>query len=289
MSRRRSACWLLAATCVSGLLAGCARDPDATADPAVHGAAAHPAAAPAADTSMPAAPPHQAPATLAGDPALETSLAPLHDVDVAARPAGVVVRLAVEEGDRVAEGASLAQIDDREARAALAEREAEASRTEAAWGRAQKLHQQTLISEEAWLDARAAWESARAQRDRAALDVEHCGVLAPFAGMVVQRRVQRGQMVKVGDPLFRIADPATLRAELLLPEAMLGSVRSGQPVTLTPTIGGKAVPARITRVVPIVDPASGTFRVTIDLDNRGARLPAGITVRADLGTAAARR
>jgi len=136
MSCRRYASLLLAAACVSGMLVGCARDPDATADPAVHAAATHPAAAAAADSAAPVPPAHAAPATLAGDPALETALAPLHDVEVAARAAGVVVRLAVEEGDRVAEGAHLAQIDDAEARATLAEREAEASRTEAAWGRA---------------------------------------------------------------------------------------------------------------------------------------------------------
>jgi len=159
------------------------------------------------------------------------------------------------------------------------------TRTEAAWQRAQTLHDQKLVSEEAFLDARAGVESAHAQRDRAALEVEHCAVTAPIGGVVMQRRVQRGQSVKVGDPLFRIADPSVLRAELLLPEAMLGRLRPGQPVRLEPASGGAAVPAKITRVVPIVDPASGTFRVTIDVDNRRARLPAGITVRVDLGTA----
>ena len=104
--------------------------------------------------------------------------------------------------------------------------------------------------------------------------------------MIVQRRVQRGQTVKVGDPLFRIADPQVLRADLLLPEAMLGEVSAGQPVKLEP-VTGAPVEAKITRVVPMVDPASGTFRVTIDLDNRRARLPAGITVRVNLGGSAA--
>ena len=45
--------------------------------------------------------------------------------------------------------------------------------------------------------------------------------------------------------------------------------------------GGGSVDAKVTRVSPLVDPASGTFRVVIDLDNRRARLPGGVSVRAD--------
>jgi len=270
-------------------LAGCGRDPNATADPAAARATTPPASAPAASAPASASNAVAVPvAPSSADPAFESALAPLRDVEIAARAAGMVTRLDAEIGDRVAEGARLAQLDDREARATLAEREAEVTRTQSAWDRAQKLKEQNVVSEEEFLNARAAIETARAQRDRAALEVEHCAVTAPIGGVVMQRRVQRGQSVKVGDPLFRIADPSVLRAELLLPEAMLGAVRDGQPVRLVPA-SGPAVPARITRVVPIVDPASGTFRVTIDLDNRHAHLPAGITVRVDLGTAAAAR
>ena len=215
----------------------------------------------------------------ASDPTYETALAPLRDVEIFARLDGEVVALDVEEGRRVSAGQRLAQLDDRERRATLAEREAEVAQAEAGWQRAQRLHEQKVISDEQWIAARSEWQIAQARRDRARVDWERCAVRAPFAGVVEQRRVQFGQTVKQGDLLFRVGDPSTLRAELLLPEQRLGAVRVGQWVRVEPSAGGAPRLARVTRVNPLVDPASGTFRVVIDVDNRAGRLPAGVSAR----------
>ncbi len=264
-------------------LPGCGSGPDAeSADPG-NTARVAPAAAPIGGPEAAPPPPGTASRDLGADPALETSLAPIHDVEVEARAAGEIMALRADEGDRVAAGAVLARIDDRERRATLDEREATLAAKALAWERAQRLHDQSVISEEQWIAARSDWQVARAQRDRAQLEWEHCAVKAPFAGVVALRKVQRGEMVKEGDLLFRVSDPDRLRAELLLPESRLGTVRVGQSVMLRPVAGGAPTAARVTRVNPLVDAASGTFRVTIDVDNRAARLPAGVTVRVDLG------
>ena len=264
------------------LVAGCGSGPGAeAADP---DGAARTAATAAPDAAPEALPPAPGAALRdAGDPSLETALAPLHDVEVLARAGGEIVTLAAEEGDRVAAGGVLARIDDRERRATLEEREATLAAKASAWERAQRLHEQTVISEEQWIAARSEWQVARAQRDRAQLEWEHCAVRAPFAGVVALRKVQRGAMVREGDLLFRVSDPDHLRAELLLPESRLGTVRAGQSVMLIPVAGGSPTAARVTRVNSLVDAASGTFRVTIDVDNRAARLPAGVTVRVRFG------
>jgi RND family efflux transporter MFP subunit len=212
----------------------------------------------------------------------------LHDVEVPARAAGLVTALDAEEGMRVQAGQRLARVDDRERRALLDEREAQAARAEAAWQRAERLHEQKLIAEEAYIAARADQQVALAQRDQARLAWEWCEVRAPIAGLVAERRTQVGRTVTEGDVLFRISDPDWLRAELLLPQVRFGTVRAGQRVRLVPVDGAPAVAATITRVTPLVDPASGAFRVTIDLDNRRTRLPAGITVRVELEPASPR-
>lgn len=211
-------------------------------------------------------------------PSFETVLAPLHDVEIFARLAGVVTALGVEEGRHVAAGDTLARVDDREQRAALAEWEARVDQSRAAWERAQRLHDQKVIADEPYIAARSELQAAEARRDRAEVEWEHCTVCAPIAGVITQRRVQVGQMVKENDLLFRISDPDRLRAELLLPEALLGTVHSGQRVRLLPAAGGPTI-ARLSHVSSLVDPASGTFRAFIDLDNRRARLPAGISAR----------
>jgi RND family efflux transporter MFP subunit len=219
------------------------------------------------------------PTALTTDPAFETALVPLHDVEIFARLDGEIVSLDVEEGRRVAPGDRLAQLDDRDRRATLDMREAEVARAESAWQRAQRLHDQDVISEEQFVASRSEWKIAQAQRDRARVEWERCAVRTPIRGLVEQRRVQLGQTVKDGDLLFRIGDPDWLRAELLLPEALLGTVRVGQRVRIVPAAGGQVTISRVTRVNPLVDPASGTFRVVIDLDNRSGRLHGGVSAR----------
>ena len=209
----------------------------------------------------------------------ETALAPIHDVRILARLDGEIVRVDVEEGGRVPAHQVLAQIEDRERRTTLAMREAEADRAESAWTRAERLHEQNVISDEQHLAARAEWQIAVARREQALIDVERCAVRTPIAGVVELRRIQVGQMVKEGDLLFQIGDPSTLRAEVLVPEAHLGIVRVGQKVRVIPAAGGAPTTARVTRVSPLVDPASGTFRVVVDLDNRSGRLHGGVSAR----------
>lgn len=278
--RLRARCALLALT-VSACwgAAGCG-----ARNQAADGASADTTPAVADTTAAAETYPGTVPAT---DLSYETALVPLHSVEIFARLDGEIVALDVEEGRRVAAGDRLAQMDDRERRATLDVREAELAKAESAWQRAQRLHDQKLISDEQFIATRSDWQIARAQRDRARIDWERCAVRTPIAGMVEQRRVQMGQTVKDGDLLFRIGDPSTLRAELLLPEARLGTVRVGQTVRIIPAAGGAPTPARVTRVNPLVDPASGTFRVVIDLDNRAGRLHGGVSARVSFDDAAA--
>ena len=209
----------------------------------------------------------------------ETALAPLRDVQIIARLDGEAVGVFFEEGRRVAAGSRLAQLDDRERRATLDERKAEAARAESAWQRARRLYEQKLIAEEQYIAARSDWQIAEAQRERAGIELDRCTVRSPIAGVIELRRVQTGQMVKQGDLLFRIGDPDTLRAELLLPESRLGTVRAGQRVRILPAAGSPPRMASVTRVNPLVDSASGTFRVVIDIDNRSGELHGGVSAR----------
>jgi len=256
-----------------GVLGGCS-----PSSPPADGASAN-ANPPARESAPTAASDSLASAATAAEAGYETALAPIHEVRIVARLEGEIVRVDVEEGRRVPAGMVLAGIEDRERLTTLAMRKAEADRAESAWGRADKLHQQKVISDEQHITARADREIALARQEQAQIDVDRCAVRTPIAGVVELRRVQVGQMVKEGDLLFQIGDPNTLRAEVLLPESRLGTVRVGQKVRVIPAAGGDPTTARVTRVSPLVDPASGTFRVVVDLDNRAGRLHGGVSAR----------
>ena len=280
--RARVAMLACAVVC-SAILAGCARESQDDGGSAADAAPIGGERATGTDVA-PSLDPLAGVAPAAAD-TFDTALAPLRDVEVIARLDGEVVGVYVEEGRRVAAGARLAQFDDREHRATLEMRKAEAARAESAWQRAQRLYEQKVIAEEPFIAARSEWQIAEAQREHAVIELERCAVRTPIAGVIELRRVQTGQMAREGDVLFRVGDPDTLRAELLLPESRLGTVRVGQRVTILPAAGSRPTPARITRVNPLVDAASGTFRVVIDIDNRSGGLHGGVSARVVLDAA----
>src|SRR5262249_49859570 len=149
-------------------------------------------AAVGSNTASDAAPPPPSPADAAPvaraqadtDSAPVTFLAAAHDVQIFARVNGIITHLDVEEGSRLAAGGRLAQIEDDSQRLALQEREADLASASAAYDRAVKLHDTNVLADQQLTDARSAFDIARARRDRAKLDLEHCAVRTPIAGVV---------------------------------------------------------------------------------------------------------
>jgi membrane fusion protein, heavy metal efflux system len=85
-------------------------------------------------------------------------------------------------------------------------------------------------------------------------------------------------------PLLRIAKVDPLRVQLVVPVAMYSQVRMGGNANVLPELpGAAAVAARVTMVDKVVDPASNTFRVHLELPNRDGALPAGLRCKAEFG------
>jgi membrane fusion protein, multidrug efflux system len=210
--------------------------------------------------------------------------------DIAAERDGRVVRIAVEIGDRVKQGQVLALLDDRALRsvcdsqkariaslhAQVGEWEAEQKSGEADLRRADAMRAEKIRSEEDWehvkykLDETIA-EVARYRADEAAaesdwkaanLQFEQSRIVAPFAGIVGRSSVRFAQEVKKGDVLFWITAEAPLRILFTVPESAMAAFPAGARLELTTAdYPGLRQAARILRVSPVVDPASGSIQV----------------------------
>jgi membrane fusion protein (multidrug efflux system) len=130
-------------------------------------------------------------------------------------------------------------------------------------------------------------ELARARAATAGLTLR-----APMRGVVSARLVEVGAQVSPGQPLLTLVDAEALEARLQIPEYELKNLRLGQPATLTSdALGPPAFPAEVTALSPVIDPASGTLRVTlrptaITRDADGARLRPGMFIQAHITTQA---
>jgi membrane fusion protein (multidrug efflux system) len=193
------------------------------------------------------------------------SLDPDKRADLLARTSGVVERLLAEEGDRVEAGEVLLHLEDDEYRHRKTLAEADVDQHRLRYERAETLLEQGLTSTEAFETARRDLRSAEAALDLAVLEHSYTKVRAPFDGRVVRRWVDLGQTVSNGTELFTLADMSRLLARVHVPAKEFRSIRTDQPVELVVTSTGDRLTGRIDLVNPMVDPDSGTIKVTVEV------------------------
>ena len=106
-------------------------------------------------------------------------------------------------------------------------------------------------------------------------------ILSPINGVVVERYLAPGELAS-DKPILKLAQLHPLNVEVIAPVSLLGSIRVGRKVQVIPEGPlGKTYVGKVKIVDRVVDAASGTFGIRIELSNRDLSLPAGLkcTVR----------
>jgi membrane fusion protein (multidrug efflux system) len=215
-----------------------------------------------------------------------TTLEARNEATLVARAQGQVVELPADEGRWVEKGATLARLDDTEAR--LGVRRAELALEVAAreLERANTLVGQGFLSQKELDDLQLKQRTAEVVLEEARYALSQTRVTAPFSGRVTSRMIKLGETVTVGRDCFHVVDFDPLLAHVYFPERELSKVRVGQTAMLSfDAQPGQEVPARVSIVNPVVDRANGTFRVTLEVSNNASQLRPGAFARVKLRTA----
>jgi RND family efflux transporter MFP subunit len=247
-----------------------------------------------------------------GRPALLNAsgyVTPRRRATVAAKITGRVNEIFAEEGMHVRQGQVLATLDDADARARLTSAVADRDATAAALGdlrvnlanaerdrrRGEELLKRRVMSEEEFDRARTAEESLRARiklasaqvsaaeaRIRVAQqDLDNCTVRAPFAGVVVSKDAQVGEMVSpvsAGGSFTRtgiatIVDMDSLEIEVDVNESYIARVKPGQPVTaVLDAYADWQIPAKVRTVIPTADRQKATVKARVAFDRLDPRI-----------------
>ncbi|MEO8459208.1 MAG: efflux RND transporter periplasmic adaptor subunit [Dokdonella sp.] len=211
------------------------------------------------------------------------TLEPEAEAQVVAKASGVLLKLYVEEGMVVKAGQLLAKLDDESARLNLAKAEATLSRLQNDNRRANEMFERKLLSVEQNDKIRFDLESQRAATDIAKLDLSYTSITAPINGVISKRMVKQGNYITLNQALFQIDNFDPLLAVLNVPERELNTLRDDQVVTMqVDAIPTKAFAGHIQRISPVVDPASGTFRVTCEFRDETHQLKSGMFGRLEI-------
>ena len=133
-----------------------------------------------------------------------------------------------------------------------------------------------VLAEHALAEALENKRLAELELNRAIEVVYRMTIRSPVTGVVVERYLSPGEYVEQ-QPILKLAQIDPLNVEVIMTEDMLGSIRVGMraKVKLDAPING-IYNATVTIVDRVVDAASGTFGVRLELPNRDYRLPPGL-------------
>jgi membrane fusion protein, multidrug efflux system len=310
---------ILLVLCLAGALAlaGCGRRaaPPAAASNGGHGAA-ETAQAPTEKTAPPlpsdvapvagiaTAPPSSAPApappSAPSNPnavsATGEFVSPVRS-ELAMRLPGRVGRVMVDEGARVRKGQPLLELettylslDLERAQADVARAQAAAKDAERDLNRKKELIAKSSVSqaaydrsEAAYEQARAAVESSDAARDLARQRLSDAVLRSPIDGVVAERRTDVGERLGDNTVAFVVAQTSPLKLRFKLPERYLASVHRGQMVrAAVDPYPQETFRGRVSLVGGVVDPATRSFNVETEFENRDGRLTPGLFARVEI-------
>jgi membrane fusion protein (multidrug efflux system) len=214
-----------------------------------------------------------------------TNLEAEETVGVYAQAAERVADLLVEEGDTVQRGQVLVRLQADAQRTELAKAQGQLARAQREFNRQERLWTEKLISEQAYNDAAHELEQVRLAVDEAQLQLSYTVVRAPITGTVTRRAVNLGDQIGTSQLLFELVDFGTIVARIFVPEKELVHLSRGQTARIVaPALGGAEFTGRVERLSPIVDPQSGTVKVTVGIPGRPQNLRPGLYVDVSLVT-----
>ena len=248
---------------------------------------------------------------------LTGALKPKEQVDVVAKAPGRLLKINYHIGDLVKRDDLIAQLEDDEleqqvkraiaaqgvSRASRAQREAELKNAKADLGRAETLFKEGLIPRQD-LDARqtsyqvvnAQLELARAQEEQSQAELnelqirrQQTRIYAPMTGIISKRHVDVGALVGPSNPIVSIVNLSVMVVAANVAERDIGKIRVGNRAMVeVDAFGDRKFAGRVARIAPVLDPATRSAMVEVEIPNDDAGLKAEMFSRVTLDLASTR-
>jgi RND family efflux transporter MFP subunit len=205
-----------------------------------------------------------------------------HDAAVLARSSGMVQAILADIGATVRAGQELARLESTDQDIALAQAKEKVARTSQNAERQRSLTTAGFATQADSEQVEFEHREAELGLRQAQRDFDLTRIVAPFGGVVTSRPARVQRMVNPGDSLFRVTALSPLLAAVRVPETEAGGLRVGAEAQILGS-GGVSARARVIRASPVLDAASGTRELVLEI-GAGSRLRPGSAVTVQLGT-----
>lgn len=211
-------------------------------------------------------------------------LAPRDELRLSFKVGGVIETMAVEAGDRVRAGQTLAVLKRAEVDAAVAQATEGAAKARRDLERARQLRADEVATQEQVEDLTTAYNVARANLQAAQFNARFARIEAPADGVVLQRLARASELVQGGQPVLVLGSTTSgwiVRVGLADRDAVRVNLGDAAIIAFD-AFPGRPFEGRVTRIGSSADPYTGTFEVEIDVAPGGARFARGLVAKVEI-------
>ncbi|WBX77074.1 efflux RND transporter periplasmic adaptor subunit [Tenacibaculum ovolyticum] len=194
---------------------------------------------------------------------------------------GILRRVYVKEGQRVAKGQLLATIDDGGLSQQIAQLKIQEQLSKTTYERQKRLWDQKIGSEIQFLQAKASYEAQTNAVKQLRRQQGKSVVRAPFSGVIDDVMKEPGTVLAPGQgsEIFRVVNLNNMYIEAEVPESYIKNVTKGKKVEVFFPVLGKIVEAKIRQVGNFINPSNRAFKVEIYVPNKSGDIKPNLTAR----------
>lgn len=182
---------------------------------------------------------------------------------------GVVERLPVKKGQKVAKGQVLAVLDDGGMSSQLAQLKSQESLAKTLFERQGRLWEENIGSEIQYLEAESNYNSSKNAVKQIQRQMNKSTIRAPFSGIVDELLIEQGELSMPGQsPLLRLVSLNNLYIDANIPENYLSAVRENSEVEVSIRSINETFPSKVMQVGSHINPENRTFKTRIQIPNK---------------------
>lgn len=204
-------------------------------------------------------------------------------VDVSFLVTGNIERMFASEGQRVAKGQLLANLNTTSLKNAHGLSLAALKQAEDAYQRLSAMYQNKSIPDMQYIDAKTKLEQAKATEAIAKKNLSDCNLYAPQSGVIGERYVEQGSNIMPASPVYNIMDVSSVKIRVAIPEREISNISIGQDTEVKiNALGNRGFHGKIIEKGVAANPISHTYDIKIKLQNPDGKIMPGMVCRAYL-------